>query len=40
MEPEIKKKGLSDETFDVITALVLISCIVVGVVYWLSGMPS
>ncbi len=35
-----KKKGLSDEAFDAITAVLIIAVAVAGVVFWLSGMPS
>jgi hypothetical protein len=35
-----KKKGLSDDAFDAITAVLIIAVAVTGVVFWLSGMPS
>lgn len=34
------RKGLSDDAFDAITALVIIAVSVSGVVFWLQGMPS
>ncbi|MBS0289781.1 MAG: methionine synthase [Proteobacteria bacterium] len=35
-----KRKGLSDEAFDAITAVLIIAVAVAGVVFWLQGMPS
>ena len=35
-----KKKGLSDEAFDAITAVLIIAVAVSGVVFWLQGMPT
>jgi len=37
---EKRKKGLSDEAFDAITAVLIIAVAVAGVVFWLQGMPS
>jgi len=37
---EKKKRHLSDEAFNAITAVVIIAIAVIGVVFWLSGMPS
>jgi hypothetical protein len=34
------KKGLSDDTFDAITAVIIIAVAVCGIVFWLNGMPS
>ncbi len=39
MEQE-RRKGLSDEAFDAIAAVLIIAVAVVGVVFWLQGMPS
>lgn len=36
----MKKKALSDEAYDAITAVTLIGIIVFGVVFWLYGLPS
>lgn len=33
-------KGLSDETFDAIAAVLIIAVAVTGAVFWLYGMPS
>ncbi len=35
-----KKKGISDEAFDAIAAVLIIAVAVTGVVFWLQGMPS
>jgi hypothetical protein len=35
-----KCKGLSDEAFDAIAAVLIIVVAVTGVVFWLSGLPS
>jgi len=40
MNTERKKKGLSNDAFDAITAVVLIGVVVIGVCFWLWGMPS
>ncbi len=37
---EEKRRGLSDEAFDAITAVLIIAVAVTGVVFWLQGMPS
>lgn len=37
---ENKEKKLSDEAFDAITAVLIIAVAVIGVVFWLQGMPS
>ncbi|MBN9286735.1 MAG: methionine synthase [Gammaproteobacteria bacterium] len=37
---EENSKGLSDDAFDAITAVVIIAVAVIGVVFWLSGMPT
>ncbi len=37
---EDKRRGLSDEAFDAITAVLIIAVAVTGVVFWLQGMPS
>jgi len=34
-----KGKGLSDEVFDAIAAVIIIAVAVAGVVFWLHGMP-
>ncbi len=34
------KKGLSDDAFDAITAVIIIAVAVAGIVFWLNGMPS
>jgi hypothetical protein len=36
MDQTPKKSGLSDDMIDGITFVVVITCIVIGVVYWLS----
>lgn len=36
----IKKKKFSDDAVDAISALLLITICVSGVVYWLASMPS
>lgn len=35
-----KSKGLSDDAFDAMTAVIIIVVIVIAVVFWLQGMPS
>lgn len=35
-----KRKPLSDDAIDAITAVVIIMVAVSGVVFWLQGMPS
>lgn len=37
---EKNNKGLSDDAFDAITAVVIIAVAVIGVIFWLSGMPN
>lgn len=34
------KKGLSDDAFDAIAAVIIIAVVVAAVAFWLSGMPS
>lgn len=33
-------KKNDDDVFDAITAIILIALAVIGVVYWLNGMPA
>lgn len=40
MEHKNKKKGLSDDTIDVITVLILFASVLFGAVYYLNGMPG
>lgn len=35
-----KQKQISDDAFDAIAAVILIGVVVLGVVFWLYGMPS
>lgn len=37
---EKKDKRLTDDAFDAIAAVVIIAVAVIGVVFWLQGMPS
>lgn len=38
---EVKEKSkISNEALDAIAAVIIIGVAVVGMVYWLSGMPS
>lgn len=34
------KKGLSDDAFDAIAAVLIIAVAVIGVAFWLYGMPT
>lgn len=40
MKEQTKKKSLSNDAIDAITAVIVIAVFAAGMVYWLHGMPS